>query len=95
MSRLSPARPSSPLSDALSTLSPAEISVAQLVCKGYANKEIARALGKNEGTVKNQLSTVLNKLGVPSRTRLIVLLCSAEFPVSPPAIGRNGIPEWR
>jgi DNA-binding NarL/FixJ family response regulator len=44
------------------------------VAQGLSNKEIAQVLGKSEFTVKNQVSTMLQKLGVPSRGRLIVLL---------------------
>jgi DNA-binding CsgD family transcriptional regulator len=31
-------------------------------------------LGKSPATVKNQVSTILGKIGVPTRTRLIALL---------------------
>jgi DNA-binding CsgD family transcriptional regulator len=55
-------------------LSPAERVVAMQVAQGLSNKEIAQVLGKSEFTVKNQVSTILQKLGVPCRGRLIVLL---------------------
>lgn len=55
-------------------LSPAEQVVAMQVAQGLSNKEIAQVLGKSEFTVKNQVSTILQKLGVPTRGRLIVLL---------------------
>ena len=58
----------------LADLTPAERVVAMQVAQGLTNKEIARALGKSEITVKHQVSSILAKLGVPSRTRLIVLL---------------------
>lgn len=58
----------------LAGLSPAERVVAMQVAQGLSNKEIAHALGKSECTVKNQVSTILKKLGVPSRGRLIALL---------------------
>ena len=58
----------------LAELSPAERVVAMQVAQGLTNKEIARVLGKSEITVKHQVSSILAKLGVPSRTRLIVLL---------------------
>jgi DNA-binding CsgD family transcriptional regulator len=48
--------------------------LAMQVAQGLSNKEIAQVLGKSEFTVKNQVSTMLQKLGVPSRGRLIVLL---------------------
>ena len=34
-----------------------------LVAKGYSNKEIAEALFLSEGTVRNYLSAILDKLG--------------------------------
>lgn len=58
----------------LPMLSPAERMVTACVLKGFSNKEIARALGKSECTVKNQMSAILRKLGVSTRGRLIALL---------------------
>jgi len=58
----------------LPRLSPAERIVAAQVCQGLSNREIATALGKSERTVKNQVSAVLAKCGVPTRARLIALL---------------------
>jgi len=54
-------------------LSPAEAAVVAQVARGLSNKEIARLLGKHEGTVKNQLSGVYRKLDIHNRARLIVL----------------------
>lgn len=58
----------------LAGLSPAERVVAMHLAQGLSNREIARVLGKSEFTVKNQVSTILQKLGVPTRGRLIALL---------------------
>ena len=58
----------------LADLSPAEQVVAMQVAQGLTNKEIARVLGKSEITVKHQVSSILAKLGVATRGRLIVLL---------------------
>jgi DNA-binding NarL/FixJ family response regulator len=52
-------------------LSPREIEVLRLMAGGYSNREIADALGTSEGTVKNQASSVLSKLGVRDRTRAV------------------------
>jgi DNA-binding NarL/FixJ family response regulator len=58
----------------LAQLSPAERIVAVHIAEGFSNREIAVALGKSEATVKNQVSAVLHKCGVPTRARLIARL---------------------
>lgn len=50
-----------------------EFEILHLMAAGYSNKEIANALYKSEGTVKNQCSTILSKLGVRDRTRAVLL----------------------
>jgi DNA-binding NarL/FixJ family response regulator len=49
-----------------------ELEVLRLVASGYANREIADALHLAPGTVKNHVSTVLQKLGVRDRTRAVL-----------------------
>ena len=56
-----------------SRLSNCEQEVAQLVCAGKSNKEIAEALGKSVLTVKKQVHAIYQKLGVSSRARLVNL----------------------
>ena len=53
-------------------LTPAEAAVLDLVAEGLDNREIAARLGKSAKTVRNQISTVLDKLGVHSRAQAIV-----------------------
>jgi len=55
-------------------LSPAEQVVLAQLRQGLSNREIATALGKSERTVKNQVSAILTKYGVPTRARLIAHL---------------------
>jgi DNA-binding NarL/FixJ family response regulator len=43
-----------------------------LIALGYSNREIADTLGTAEGTVKNQTSSILSKLGVRDRTRAVL-----------------------
>ncbi len=57
----------------LEDLSPKEIEVLRLVACGYSNKEIADALHKSEGTIKNHVSNILSKFGVRDRTRAVLL----------------------
>jgi DNA-binding NarL/FixJ family response regulator len=52
--------------------SPRELEVLRLVAGGYSNREIAEALSRSEGTIKNQVSAVLAKLGVRDRTRAVL-----------------------
>lgn len=57
-----------PVSD-LHPLSEREVDVLRLVARGASNKEIAIALGLVEGTVKNHVSRILEKLAVEDRTQ--------------------------
>jgi DNA-binding NarL/FixJ family response regulator len=55
----------------VSPLSPRELEIMQLVARGERNREIAAKLGLSESTVKNHVTSVLHKLGVPNRTRAV------------------------
>lgn len=48
-------------------LTPRELEVLRLVAAGRTNREVADALYISIPTVKRHLSTILGKLGVPSR----------------------------
>lgn len=50
-----------------------ELEVLGLMAGGFANREIASALGTSEGTVKNHASAILQKLGVRDRTRAVLV----------------------
>ncbi len=63
--------PTSPL---LTMLTPAERAVTMHVRMGLSNKEIAAALGKSPATVKAQVASILRKLDMPTRCRLIAWL---------------------
>jgi DNA-binding NarL/FixJ family response regulator len=53
-------------------LSEKEIEILRLMAGGFNNREIAQSIHKSEGTVKNQVSSILNKLGVRDRTRAVL-----------------------
>jgi DNA-binding NarL/FixJ family response regulator len=50
-------------------LSPRELEILRLLATGATNREIAAQLVLAEGTVKNHVTNILNKMGVSDRTR--------------------------
>ena len=50
-----------------------EVEVLRLVAKGLRNKDVARVIGRTEGTVKAHLKNVHEKLGVGDRTEAVTL----------------------
>jgi len=56
--------------DAVNGLTDRQREVLRLLLEGQSNKEIARALGVLEGTIKVHLRTVMQRLGVRNRTQL-------------------------
>lgn len=54
------------------TFSEREVAILRLLAGGYSNKEIARSVFLAEGTVKNYVSTILEKLGTRDRTRAVL-----------------------
>jgi two-component system nitrate/nitrite response regulator NarL len=63
-------------SSGMSLLSRREQEVVRYLCDGLTNREIARALGLSEHTVKNHLLRVYTKLGVDKRMEVIFSLLS-------------------
>jgi DNA-binding NarL/FixJ family response regulator len=53
-------------------LSPREIAVLRFAAGGYSNKEIARAMSISDGTVKNYMSEILQKLAARDRTHAVL-----------------------
>ncbi|MDO5717616.1 MAG: response regulator transcription factor [Tissierellia bacterium] len=49
-----------------------EISILKLVAEGYNNKEISEELYLSEGTVRNYISTILEKLELRDRTQMAI-----------------------
>jgi two-component system NarL family response regulator len=52
-------------------LTPRELEVVQLMAQGLSNKEIARAIGRTDETVKIHLKSVFAKLNVTTRTEAV------------------------
>ena len=59
-------------SEPTDTFNEREVSILRLLAGGYSNKEIARAVFLSEGTVKNYVSDILDKLGTRDRTRAVL-----------------------
>jgi len=55
---------------ALKTLTPREHDIARLVAQGLSNKEIAAKLFLSEGTVRNNLVIIMEKMDVNNRLQL-------------------------
>ena len=60
-------RPVSPLMDELTTR---ERDITRLVAQGLTNKEIATQLFLSEGTIRNKILLIMEKLDVSNRTQL-------------------------
>lgn len=60
-------------------LSPREIEITRCVGEGKTNKEIATELHLSVGTVKNQVSQILQKLNLRDRTQLAIYAIRNHF----------------
>jgi DNA-binding NarL/FixJ family response regulator len=56
-----------------SELTDRELEVLQLVARGLSNKEVARAIGRTDETVKIHLKNMFAKLGVADRTEAVTV----------------------
>ncbi|WP_429368943.1 response regulator [Paenibacillus sp. DS2015] len=55
-----------------STLTPREVEIMSLVAEGLSNKEIAEQIFLGEGTTRNYVTGLLEKLGLRDRTQLAI-----------------------
>jgi DNA-binding NarL/FixJ family response regulator len=53
-------------------LSPREMDIVKLIAEGLSNKEIGERLFLTNGTVRNHISTILEKTGLEHRTQIAV-----------------------
>ena len=58
--------------DVFAELTPRELEVAALVAEGLSNSQIAEKLFLADGTVRNHISTILEKTGLEHRTQIAV-----------------------
>jgi len=66
-------RQSQPASILTNKLTERELDVLRLIAKGINNAQIAGKLHLSEGTVRNHVSAILEKLGVSDRTQAAVI----------------------
>ncbi|MEA4908459.1 MAG: response regulator transcription factor [Chloroflexi bacterium] len=64
-------------SGVLEALSDRELDVLRLLARGYNNTSIAQQLFLSEGTVRNYVSSIFDKLGVSDRTQAAILALNA------------------
>jgi DNA-binding NarL/FixJ family response regulator len=50
-----------------------ELEVLRLAAKGLRNREIAREIGRTEGTVKEHIRHIMEKLGASDRTKAVTV----------------------
>jgi len=62
--------------------SPRERQIVTFLASGCSNQEIADRLGLRLQTVKNHLSRIYRKLGVPNRVQLAVLVVHESQPAA-------------
>ncbi|MPW25456.1 response regulator [Alkalibaculum sp. M08DMB] len=62
-----------PKTEVFGGLTPREQDIVRLVGEGFSNKEISKHLFISEGTVRNNLSVILEKMNLRDRTQLAIL----------------------
>ncbi len=65
--------------DGVAQLSPRELDVLRLIARGMENAEIAETLNISPRTAKNHVSSILAKLGVPSRIQAAIYAVRRGF----------------
>src|SRR5690554_964761 len=70
--------------DALSSLTPQQFRVLNMLTEGLLNKQIAYELNVSEATIKAHVTAILRKLGVHSRTQAVI--AAQKLEVEPPKV---------
>ncbi len=73
--------------NSLAALTDREMEIAGLIRAGLRNREIAARCGLTEGTVKVHLHSIFQKLGIKSRSELIIMMLSMDSDI--PAVGMH------
>lgn len=76
--------------DPVTTLSPREREVYELVCEGLSNREIAARFFISEVTVKSHVRRVFDKLGIRSRTALAMNAARDRWRQAAPITNADG-----
>ena len=71
--------------NSLAALTDRELEIAGLIRAGLRNREIAARCGLTDGTVKVHLHSIFQKLGIKSRSELIIMMLSMDNDI--PAVG--------
>ncbi|MBT1161309.1 response regulator transcription factor [Bifidobacterium sp. SO1] len=64
--------------EAFSMLPDRDLDIVALVAEGLDNRDIAARLFLSEGTVRNRISGILDKLGLTNRTQLAIMWINAH-----------------
>lgn len=54
------------------SLTERELTIIEEIAKGLSNREIGEKLFLTEGTIKNNITTILSKLGLRDRTQIVI-----------------------
>ncbi len=68
-----------PAASITARLTEREVEVLNLLAKGFSNKDISDQLFLSEGTVRNHVSSIVDKLGVADRTQAAILALQNGF----------------
>ncbi|WP_340679036.1 response regulator transcription factor [Paraglaciecola sp.] len=60
------------VNQSIEALTSKETQILRLIAAGYSNHEIAQAVHKSDGTIRNAVSAILAKLNVRDRTRAVI-----------------------